>query len=496
MSENRAATRALDEAASLLKSLPGPVWEGQISSALGMILKVKGLSGILSAGDLCTVERRGMDDIDCQVVGVESGESLLMSFADTEGVSVGARVTFPEQRFRIKVSDGWLGRVIGPMAQPIDGLGPLPEGPFATPLKGTPLPAYKRRRVGDMLDTGIKTIDAFTPICQGQRMGIFAGSGVGKSTMLSMLARSTTAADVNVIGLIGERGREVQEFLQRDLGEEGLKRSIVIVSTSDESALARRQAAYLTMAVAEDQRKRGRHVFCMMDSVTRFAHALREIGLAVGEPPSARGFPPSVFGELAHLLERSGPGMDGQGDITLAATVLVDGDDHDDPIADSVRGILDGHIKLSRDIAMRGRYPAIDVPGSVSRLAPECYPGEMDAEIAAEARRLLSVYEEKRDIISIGLYKQGSDQETDRAIQKVPAIEAFCHQEREESLPARAGIDELSVICRGTLAQKKPEEHQVPATIDQTPEAEIIDDGTSDFDVLEEDETLPVAVAS
>jgi flagellum-specific ATP synthase len=446
------ALTALDEAASRLRGLPGPVWEGQIASALGTILRVKGLSGILSAGDLCQVERRGMSPLDCQVVGVEEEESLLMGFSDTEGVASGAKVTFPEARFRIKVSDGWLGRVIGPMAQPIDGRGPLPEGPFATPLKGTPPPAFARRRVGSMIDTGVRAIDAFTPICRGQRMGIFAGSGVGKSTLLSMLARSS-AADVNVIGLIGERGREVQEFLQRDLGEEGLKRSIVIVATSDESPLARRQAAYLTMAVAEDQRKRGRHVFCMMDSVTRFAHALREIGLAVGEPPSARGFPPSVFGELAHLLERSGPGMGEQGDITLAATVLVDGDDHDDPVADATRGILDGHLVLSRTVATRGRYPAIDIPGSVSRLAPDCYQGEGDAKAAAEARRLLSVFEEKRDVIAIGLYKPGADPETDRAIERVPAIERFCAQDRMETMPAQAGMTALKEVLGHVAAE-------------------------------------------
>jgi flagellum-specific ATP synthase len=438
----------LDQAASRLRGLPGPVWEGEIASALGMVLKVRGLSGVLSAGDLCTVERRNMKPLQCQVVGVEEDQSLLMSFADTEGVASGARVTFPEKRFRIRVSDGWLGRVIGPMAQPIDGKGPLPEGPFATPLKGTPPPAFARRRVGGMLDTGIRAIDAFTPICRGQRMGIFAGSGVGKSTLLSMLARSS-AADVNVIGLIGERGREVQEFLQRDLGEEGLARSIVIVATSDESPLARRQAAYLTMAVAEDQRKRGRHVFCMMDSVTRFAHALREIGLAVGEPPSARGFPPSVFGELAHLLERSGPGMDEQGDITLAATVLVDGDDHEDPVADATRGILDGHLVLSRTIATRGRFPAIDIPGSVSRLAPDCYNAPEDGQVTSAARRLLSVYEEKRDIISIGLYKKGSDPETDMALEKVPAIEAFCAQDRHETEAAPEAMDRLHELVTG-----------------------------------------------
>ncbi|MEM1381400.1 MAG: FliI/YscN family ATPase [Pseudomonadota bacterium] len=478
MSAKDPAIRALDEAASRLRGLPGPVWEGEIASALGMVLKVRGLSGVLSAGDLCTVERRGMPALQCQVVGVEREESLLMSFADTEGVASGARVTFPEKRFRIRVSDGWMGRVIGPMAQPIDGKGPLPEGPFATPLKGTPPPAFARRRVGAMLDTGVRAIDSFTPICRGQRMGIFAGSGVGKSTLLSMLARSS-AADVNVIGLIGERGREVQEFLQRDLGEEGLKRSIVVVATSDESPLARRQAAYLTMAVAEDQRKRGRHVFCMMDSVTRFAHALREIGLAIGEPPSARGFPPSVFGELAHLLERSGPGMGEQGDITLAATVLVDGDDHEDPIADATRGILDGHLVLSRQIAHRGRFPAIDIPGSVSRLTPDCYKTPDDGNVASDARRLLSVFEEKRDVISIGLYKQGSDPECDLAIQKVPAIEAFAHQDRHETTPADEAMASLHEIITGRR----------PAANEPTPDIDRADE-------IQQPENLPTPTAA
>ncbi|MCK5750731.1 MAG: flagellum-specific ATP synthase FliI, partial [Oricola sp.] len=263
-----------------------------------MLMKARGLERRLSVGDVCDVWREDGKPLKCQVVAVKNDSTSLMAFGGTEGVSIGSVVEYRGAQSQVRICDGWLGRVVNALGEPIDDAGPLPEGAFATPLKNTPPPAFARRRVGEALPTGVRAIDVFAPICRGQRMGVFAGSGVGKSTLLSMLARSS-AADVNVIGLIGERGREVQEFLQRDLGESGLAKSIVIVATSDEAPLARRQAAYLTLAAAEDQRKRGRNVFCMIDSVTRFAHALREIGLAVGEPPSARGYPPSVFAELA-----------------------------------------------------------------------------------------------------------------------------------------------------------------------------------------------------
>jgi flagellum-specific ATP synthase len=444
----------LDELASLIRAMPGPAWRGEVKSASGMLIRAGGLERRLSVGDRCDVGRPGGHTIPCEVVGVREDASLLMSFGTMEGVSVGLPVVFRETAFDVRPHEGWGGRVVHALGEPIDGKGPLPEGAFAAPLRNTPPPAVDRRRVGPMLETGVKVIDAFTPICRGQRMGIFAGSGVGKSTLLSMLARSSEA-EVNVIGLIGERGREVQEFIQRDLGEEGLSRSIVVVATSDESPLARRQAAFLTLAVAEDQRKRGRQVFCMIDSVTRFAHALREIGLAVGEPPSARGYPPSVYAELARLLERAGPGTEGQGDITLAATVLVDGDDHDEPIGDAVRGILDGHIVLDRRIAMRGRFPAVNVPGSVSRLAPDCYPDDLSAQAAMVARGLFSVFEEKQDIIQIGLYKTGTDETTDRALALLPALETFFKQARDEAVPAAETFEKLARLTRIAAAQTK-----------------------------------------
>ena len=437
--------RILDETASEIRALPGAQWRGEITAAVGMLIKATGLERRLSVGDICDVIHSSGARLPCQVVAVKSDTTLLMSFGDTSGVAVGATVEYQESQFQIRMCDAWIGRVVNAMGQPIDGRGPLPEGAFATPLRNDPPPAYARRRVGAPLETGVRAIDTFVPICRGQRMGIFSGSGVGKSTLLSMLARSS-AADVNVIGLIGERGREVQEFLQRDLGEDGLARSIVVVATSDESPLSRRQAAYLTLAAAEDQRKRGRHVFCMVDSVTRFAHALREIGLAVGEPPSARGYPPSVFGELAHLLERAGTGMNKQGDVTLAATVLIDGDDHDEPVADAVRGILDGHIVLDRRIAMRGRYPAIDALASVSRLAPDCYAKQAYADIAAKARNIIATYEEKQEIIQLGLYKSGADATVDAAITQYPAVEDYLRQRRDEQTPSQDGFDRLADI--------------------------------------------------
>ena len=466
MADMTSPSRILDEAASEVRALTSASWRGEITAAVGMLMKARGLERRLSVGDVCDVWREDGKPLKCQVVAVKNDSTSLMAFGGTEGVSIGSVVEYRGAQSQVRICDGWLGRVVNALGEPIDDAGPLPEGAFATPLKNTPPPAFARRRVGEALPTGVRAIDVFAPICRGQRMGVFAGSGVGKSTLLSMLARSS-AADVNVIGLIGERGREVQEFLQRDLGESGLAKSIVIVATSDEAPLARRQAAYLTLAAAEDQRKRGRNVFCMIDSVTRFAHALREIGLAVGEPPSARGYPPSVFAELAHLLERAGPGINQQGDITLAATILVDGDDHDEPIGDAVRGILDGHIVLDRKIAMRGRYPAMDVLASISRLAPDCYENERRAQLVSQARRTTAIFEEKQEIIQLGLYKAGADAEVDASIGLYPRIEGFLKQERNEATPPDEAFDALAGIMGFSL-----EPAPVKYAVMQAPEVE------------------------
>jgi flagellum-specific ATP synthase len=311
------------------------------------------------------------------------------------------------------------------------------------PFRAPAPPAHSRKRVGAPIDLGVRALNTFVTACHGQRMGIFSGSGVGKSVLLSMLARNVVA-DVSVIGLIGERGREVQEFLQDDLGEEGLARSVVVVATSDETALMRRQAAYLTLAVAEYFRDCGQHVLLLMDSITRFAVAQREIGLATGEPPTAKGYTPTVFAELPRLLERAGTGA-GEGSITGIFTVLVEGDDHNEPIADAVRAILDGHIVMERQIAERGRYPAINVLKSVSRSMPRSAdPAYLD--VLTQARRVMATYADMEELIRLGAYRPGSSPDVDEAIALNPPLEAFLAQRKEESTSLADGYRLLSQI--------------------------------------------------
>jgi flagellum-specific ATP synthase len=306
-------------------------------------------------------------------------------------------------------------------------------------------------RVGAPLDLGVRSLNTFLTCCRGQRMGIFAGSGVGKSVLLSMLARNVDA-DVSVIGLIGERGREVQEFLQEDLGEEGLARAVVVVATSDEPALMRRQAAYLTMSISEFFRDEGKDVMCMMDSVTRFAMAQREIGLSVGEPPTAKGYTPTVFTELPKLLERAGPGTD-QGSITGIFTVLVDGDDHNEPVADAVRGILDGHIVMQRAIAERGRYPAINILKSVSRTMPRsCDPAFLPT--ITRARQIMATYSDMEELIRLGAYRAGSSPEVDEAIRLHEPLEAFLRQQKDEVASLGEGYQQLQQIL-GSLETER-----------------------------------------
>src|ERR1700759_698276 len=326
-------------------------------------------------------------------------------------------------------------RIIDAFGKPIDGKGPVPTGRVVSPLRAAPPSAKARGRGGERLDLGVRALDVFTTSCRGQRLGVFAGSGVGKSVLLSMLAREASC-DAVVVGLIGERGREVREFIEETLGPAGLARAIVVVATSDEPALKRPQAAYLTMAIAEYLRDQDQEVLCLMDSVTRFAMAQREIGLAAGEPPTTQGYTPTVFSELPKLLERAGPGpvrSDGTtaGPITGLFTVLVDGDDHNEPIADAVRGILDGHIVMERAIAERGRFPAINVLRSISRTMPGCQlPHER--EIVTRARQALAAYANMEELIRIGAYRAGSDPTLDRAIRINPALEAFLTQDKSE----------------------------------------------------------------
>jgi flagellum-specific ATP synthase len=416
---------------------------GRITGVMGMMLEAGGLPQRLAVGGQCTVLAQDGRRLPCEVVGFRAGRALLMPFGDVGGVGLGGKVEPTDRPPAIRPSDSWLGRVVNAVGDPIDGKGPLPLGPAAYPLRNQPPPAHARRRVQNKIDLGVRALNTFLTCCRGQRMGIFSASGVGKSVLLSMIARAT-AADATVIGLIGERGREVQEFLADDLGPEGLARSIVVVATSDEPPLLRRQAAYLTLALAEYLRDRGRDVLCLIDSITRFAMAQREIGLSAGEPPTTKGYTPTVFAELPKLLERAGPGT-GQGTITGLFTVLVEGDDHNEPIADAARSILDGHIVLDRAIAERGRFPAINVLRSISRTMPDCNAAAENAVIAA-ARAHLATYEDMAELIRLGAYKRGSDAKVDEAIKRYPLIEAFLAQGKTERADLASGYAQLTAL--------------------------------------------------
>jgi flagellum-specific ATP synthase len=407
------------------------------------MVEVAGPLFAMSVGARLTIET-GARAIPCEVVGFSGNNALLMPFAALEGVRRGCRAIVTSTPAAVRPSAGWLGRVVNAMGEPIDGKGPLPSGPAPYTFRNSPPPAHARQRVGAALDLGVRAINTFLTCCQGQRLGIFAGSGVGKSVLLSMLARNVVA-DVSIIGLIGERGREVQEFLQDDLGEEGLARSVVVVSTSDEPALMRRQAAFLTLAIAEYFRDESQQVLVLMDSVTRFAMAQRDIGLSAGEPPTAKGYTPTVFTELPRLLERAGPGAAGQGSITGIFTVLVDGDDHNEPVADAVRGILDGHIVMERAIAERGRYPAINILKSVSRTMPRSADPEF-LPVITQARQVMATYADMEELIRLGAYRPGSSAEVDEAIRLHDPLEAFLSQRKEEATGIAEGYSQLQKI--------------------------------------------------
>lgn len=405
---------------------------GRVVAVQGLLLEVAGISRFLGIGARLSVMRRGDTPVDCEVVGFRGDRALALPFGGLTGVGVGSEALLLRQDTTVSPDLSWLGRVVGGTGQARDGGPPLVPGPRPYAVRGDPPPAETRDRMGGKIDLGVRALNAFVTCCRGQRMGIFAGSGVGKSMLLSMLARYS-GADVIVIGLIGERGREVQDFLADTLGAEGLARSVVVVATSDESALLRRQAAYMTVTVAEYFRDQGLDVLCLMDSVTRFAMAQREIGLAGGEPPATRGYPPTVFSELPRLLERAGPGIGG-GSVTGLFTVLVEGDDHNEPISDAVRGILDGHIMLDRTIAERGRYPAVNVLRSVSRALPGCNQPDENL-LVARARRLMATYEDMADMIRIGAYRRGSNPEVDEAIGYRDRLEDFLRQDVDERAP-------------------------------------------------------------
>jgi flagellum-specific ATP synthase len=412
-------------------------------------MMVTGFGSRIAVGDRVLVESTG-PRIPGEVVAFANGRVTVMPEGRAEGLAPGARVALADAP-SLFPCEAWLGRVIDGLGRPLDAKGRLPHGDHAMPLRRPAPEAFGRRRVGQRLETGIRALDAFVPLCRGQRLGVFAASGIGKSTLMGMLARHI-AADVVVVGLIGERGREVREFLDVTLGEAGMQRAVVVVATSDQPALARRRAAYATLCVAEWFRGQGRQVLCLLDSVTRLAHAQREIGLAAGEPATARSFTPSVFAELPALLERAGPGPEGEGDITGVFNVLVDGDDHDEPVSDAVRGILDGHLVLDRRIGERGRWPAIDILRSVSRALPRCHSDAENA-LLSEARRLLGAYDNMAEMIRLGAYRAGSDPLVDRAILKHPEFEAFLAQGVDERAPAEEAFAALARILGGNSSE-------------------------------------------
>ncbi|GAK46475.1 flagellum-specific ATP synthase [Tepidicaulis marinus] len=419
---------------------------GRVASIQGLMVEVAGPLYAMSVGSRIVIESRSGKTVPCEVVGFGQKTALCLPFLTLDGVGVGCRAWIEAAEPVVHPSRGWLGRVVNAMGEPIDGKGPLPQGALPMPFRGTPPPAHQRARVKEPINLGIRAMNTFTTCCKGQRMGIFAGSGVGKSVLLSMLAKNT-ASDVSVIGLIGERGREVQEFIEDHLGPEGLARSVIVVATSDESALMRRQAALLTLTLSEYFREQHQEVLCLMDSVTRFAMAQREIGLSAGEPPAAKGYTPTVFSELPRLLERAGPGT-GEGSITGLFTVLVEGDDHNEPVADAVRGILDGHIVLERAIAERGRYPAINILKSVSRTMPGCNRPEQQ-ELIRKARGLMAAYDDMEELIRLGAYRSGSDPLVDRAIRYQPALDAFLAQGQNECTGLDEGFVQLAQILEG-----------------------------------------------
>ncbi|MFO7265223.1 MAG: FliI/YscN family ATPase [Limnochordales bacterium] len=412
--------------------------------SVGVVTRMVGLT-IEGRGPLCTVGALcrifplgGGPPIYAEVVGFHDEAILMMPLGPATGIGPGSRIETVGRPVDAPVGDDLLGRVIDGLGRPIDG-GPPIAGVRRVPLENQPPRPLQRQRITEPLALGVRAVDALLTCGKGQRLGIFAGSGVGKSTLLGMIARNTEA-DVACIGLVGERGREVREFLERDLGEEGLRRSVVVVATSDEPPLVRLKAALLVTAVAEYFRDQGRDVVLMMDSVTRVAMAQREIGLAAGEPPTTRGYPPSVFSVLSRLLERSGPGP--RGTITGLYTVLVEGDDLSEPISDTVRSILDGHIVLSRKLAERNHYPAVDVLASVSRLMSEV-TDERHRAAAAHVREILATYADAEDLVNIGAYSPGSNPRIDHALARIEDVWAFLRQGLNEKAPMQETVQRL-----------------------------------------------------
>lgn len=418
---------------------------GKVTKSVGLTFEAV-LPGA-SVGSLCRLNiAPNIKPVTAEVIGFRGNNVVLMPLEEVHGINSQSLVTLIAKQATLKVSDGLLGRVLDGAGVPMDRLGPLPEG-VERPIYSPPVNPLEREPITEMLDLGVRSVNGLISCGGGQRMGIMAGSGVGKSVLLGMFARYTKA-DVNVIALVGERGREVREFLERDLGPEGLARSVVVVVTSEQSALLRMRAAYLATAIAEHYADSGKKVLLLMDSLTRFCMAQREIGLSLGEPPATKGYTPSVFATLPRLLERAGARGHKGGSITGLYTVLVEGDDMDDPIADAARSILDGHIVLSRDLADKGHFPAVDVLASVSRVMRAVASSE-HVDLAAQMRELMAVYKDSEDLINIGAYVKGSNQKIDRAIELNDFIGRFLRQDITDKTNTADTVALMRAIVRG-----------------------------------------------
>jgi flagellum-specific ATP synthase len=443
-----------DRASLLFRGMT--LWKltGKVDAISGLSISVAGIHNMSAVGDRLQIGNKGASPVQAEIIGFDHKLARAMAFESLDGIGPGTSASlyvtpdFKPRGGMLYVDDRWLGRIVTPLGEAADGKGFLPQGRIPRPVRCTPPEATGRARLGPRIDLGVRALNAFATCREGQRLGLFAGSGVGKSTLLAMLARNT-ACDVAVIALVGERGREVREFIEDDLGEKGLARSVVVTATSDAPPLMRREAALAAMTVAEHFRDQGKSVLLLMDSVTRYCQALREVGLSTGEPPATRGYPPSVFAELPRLLERAGPGPilpDGSsGQITALFTVLVEGDDMNEPVADSVRGILDGHIILDRRIGENGRYPAINILRSLSRSVPGCNSPEENA-LTKRARSIMATYSEMEDMIRLGAYRQGSDPRVDEAIRLHPLLETFLQQDRHEQADIEEGFTALKAI--------------------------------------------------
>ncbi|OSM01460.1 putative flagellar protein export ATPase FliI [Magnetofaba australis IT-1] len=418
----------------------GPHRLGWVNQVVGLLIEGRGPA--VSIGEMCHVIPEHGQPIKAEVVGFRDQATLLMPLGPLKGVYPGARIVSLGQAEKVEVDNALLGRVIGPMGEPLDGRA-MPHLEHRVPLHAEPINPMQRKKIVEPLDLGVRAVNGLLTVGRGQRVGIFAGSGVGKSTLLGMMARYTEA-DINVIALIGERGREVVEFLERDLGPEGMKKSICVVATSDQPPLLRLRAAFMATSIAEFFRHQGKNVLLLMDSVTRFAMAQREVGLATGEPPTSRGYPPSTFMLLPRLLERAGRD-EGPGSITGLYTVLMEGDDIQDPIVDAVRGILDGHILLSRDLAAANHYPPIDILGSLSRLMEDLAERGHKSS-AGQLREILATYAKAEDMVNIGAYASGSNPKIDRALQFIDAARDYLKQPIDEQATLPQSVERLVAL--------------------------------------------------